>query len=175
MARARCSRDMNEHLELVDIVDRADLVTATVTRAEMRAARLRHRAVFIAIVHPDGRLLIHERSAHKDLWPSMWDIAVGGVVSAGESYDEAARRELAEELGIDAVPEALDDGASFEDDDVSLIGRCYRVVHAGPFTFADAEVVRAEFVLVDDLAADRRRFVPDSIALMLPRLTPPAT
>lgn len=161
--------------ELVDLVDEADAVVGVVTRARMRAERLLHRCVFIAVVHPDGRLLVHRRSLHKDIWPGWWDIAVGGVVSAGEGYDAAAVRELAEEVGIvDARPEPIDGGIArrYVDADVALLGRCYRVVHPGPFTFADGEVVQADFVdrdrLADLLATEH--VLPDSTALVLPLL-----
>ena len=90
--------------ELVDVVDDDDRVVATVTRARVRAERLQHRTVFIVVRRTDGRLLVHQRSAAKDIWPSAWDIAVGGVVAAGEAWDVAAARELAEEVGIDGVP-----------------------------------------------------------------------
>ncbi len=43
--------------ELVDIVDDDDNVITTVTRAEMRARRLQHRSVGIAVMSTDGRLL----------------------------------------------------------------------------------------------------------------------
>jgi 8-oxo-dGTP pyrophosphatase MutT (NUDIX family) len=163
---------------MVDIVDVDDVVLRTVTRREMRAERLRHRVVFIAVMHPDGSVLIHQRSATKDLWPGWWDIAVGGVVAAGETYDVAARRELAEEVGIHALPQPLAGGGLYEDDDVAVIGRCYRVVTPGPFTFADGEVVHAEWADPADLALlavssdDPRQFLPDSLALMLPLLLP---
>lgn len=161
--------------ELVDIVDEHDRVVDVVPRARMRAERLMHRSVFIAVVHPDGRLLIHQRSAHKDIWPEWWDIAVGGVVGAGEGYDEAARRELAEEVGIvDPAPEPLDDGTArrYVDTEVALMGRCYRVVHPGPFRFADGEVVQARFVDRDELThlIATERFLPDSLALLAPLL-----
>ncbi|MGZ4793813.1 MAG: NUDIX domain-containing protein, partial [Ilumatobacteraceae bacterium] len=86
--------------ELVDIVDDNDMVIASVTRAEMRAKRLQHRSVGIVVLSSNGRLLIHRRSLDKDIWPGWWDIAAGGVVTAGETYEDAAQRELAEELGI---------------------------------------------------------------------------
>lgn len=157
--------------ELVDVVDDDDVVVDTVTRAAMRAGHLQHRAVFVAVVHPDGRLLVHQRSEHKDVWPGRWDIAVGGVVAAGESYDDAAVRELAEEVGIEAVPEPLG-GGRYVDDEVALIGRCYRVVHPGPFTFADGEVVQAHWATLAELAELQRRrsFLADSLALLLPLL-----
>ena len=161
--------------ELVDIVDEHDCVIEVVPRARMRAERLLHRCVFIAVVHPDGRLLVHQRSAHKDIWPGWWDLAVGGVVGSGERYDDAARRELAEEVGVHhAVPEALDGGTArpYIDAEVALLGRCYRVVHPGPFTFADGEVVQARFVDRDELdhLLATERFLPDSRALLLPLL-----
>jgi 8-oxo-dGTP pyrophosphatase MutT (NUDIX family) len=159
--------------ELVDVVDDADCVVRTVTRREMRAGRLRHRAVFVAVMHPDGRLLVHQRSFTKDLWPGQWDLAVGGVVAAGEPYDAAAVRELAEEVGVTGVvPEPLG-GGSYADDDVTLVGRCYRVVAPGPITFADGEVIAAEWVHLVDVPrlVAERAFLPDSQALLLPLLT----
>jgi isopentenyldiphosphate isomerase len=141
----------------------------------MRAGRLLHRCVFVAVVHPDGRLLIHRRSEHKDVWPGWFDLAVGGVVAAGEAYDTAARREVAEEVGLDdAMPVGIDDGVAklYRDDMVALLGRCYRVVHPGPFTFADGEVVEARWVDRAELAhlLATERFLPDSLALLLPLL-----
>jgi isopentenyldiphosphate isomerase len=141
----------------------------------MRAGRLLHRCVFVAVVHPDGRLLVHRRSEHKDVWPGWFDIAVGGVVAAGEGYDAAARREVAEEVGLDnAGPVAVDDGVArlYRDDMVALLGRCYRVEHPGPFTFADGEVVEARWVDRAELAhlLATERFLPDSLALLLPLL-----
>jgi 8-oxo-dGTP pyrophosphatase MutT (NUDIX family) len=157
--------------ELVDVVDDDDAVVEVVTRATMRAQRLRHRAVFVAVVDRSGRLLVHRRSATKDLWPGWWDLAVGGVVASGEAYDEAARRELAEEVGVVAEPTAIG-GGRYTDDDVALIGRCYLVRYDGPLRFDDGEVVEARWVSAAELGALRttERFLPDSLALLLPLL-----
>ena len=157
--------------ELVDIVDDADRVIRTVPRRTMRRDNLQHRVVFIVVWSSTGAVLVHRRSDSKDVWPGFWDLAVGGVVAAGEWYDTAARRELNEELGIDADPVELGTGR-YEDADVRLVGRVYRVVHDGPFTFADGEVVEGRFVSRDELPAmvERQRFVPDSVALVMPHL-----
>ena len=155
--------------EFVDEVDLNDTVLRVVTREEMRAERLMHRAVFIAVVDSAGRLLIHRRSESKDLWPGWWDIAVGGVVGAGESYDAAAIREVREEIGVVAQPVPLG-GGSYVDDAVALLGRCYVIRHDGPFEFADGEVVEARFVTGTELDSLRThlQFLPDSVALLLP-------
>jgi isopentenyldiphosphate isomerase len=159
--------------ELVEVVDPSGAVVEVVTRARMRAEHLRHRAVFVAVESSDGRVLVHRRSEDKDVWPGWWDLAVGGVVAAGEPWLDAARRELAEEVGLHGVdPELLSSGR-YEDEVVRLVARVYRVVHDGPFTFADGEVLEARFVTrveLDELVASRP-FLPDSLALVLPLLS----
>ena len=89
-------------------------------------------------------------------------------MGAGESYEGAAERELAEEVGVVGVrPVAFADGR-FADADVDLVARAFRVVHDGPFRFADGEVVEARWVDADGLAElmAGESFVPDSLALL---------
>jgi isopentenyldiphosphate isomerase len=155
--------------ELVDVLDAAGAVVGTATRAEMRARNLRHRSVGIVVLDGHGRLLVHRRSDDKDVWPGRWDLACGGVVGAGEAWDDAARRELAEELGIDAVPVLLGGGV-WADADTDAVVRVYAVVHDGPYRFADGEVVEARWVDRAGLDALRATasFCPDSVAIGLP-------
>ena len=160
--------------ELVDHVDALDTVIGVVTRRHMRDERLRHRAVFVAVFDESGRLLVHRRSTSKDVWPGWCDIAIGGVVASGETYEAAARREVAEEIGVDVEPVPIDGGVArpYDDDVVSLLGRCFRVTHPGPFRFTDAEVDEAWWSTGAELSERRlgESFLPDSIALLLPLL-----
>jgi isopentenyldiphosphate isomerase len=155
--------------ELVDVVDDDDRVTATVTRARMRAERLAHRVVFILVRRSDGRVLVHRRSADKDIWPSAWDLAVGGVVASGETWDAAAARELAEEVGIAGAHLAFVRAGRYADDDVTESARVYIVVWDGPIAFTDGEVVAAEWLVPSEvkarLADPAFSFCPDSVAL----------
>src|ERR1700750_1019880 len=59
--------------------------------------------VAVALVDPDGRVLIAQRPEGKSM-AGLWEFP-GGKVEAGETPEAALIRELAEELGI-AVKEA---------------------------------------------------------------------
>ena len=165
---------MDPSSELVDVVDTEDRFIRVAKRSEVRSENLLHRGVFIAVFSTDHRLLVHQRSTQKDVWPSYWDIAVGGVVASGESYERAAQRELDEEVGITGDLEFLGTGI-FENAEVRVIGHCYQVIHDGPFHFNDGEVVAADLIEADQLAVTLKsaQMVPDSVALLLPLLSSP--
>jgi isopentenyldiphosphate isomerase len=92
---------MKPALEMVDIVDEANIVTGCLTRQEVRSQNLLHRGVGILVYNSKGEVYVHQRTATKDLFPSLFDMLVGGVVSSGEDYLTAARREVSEELGVE--------------------------------------------------------------------------
>ena len=119
----------------------------------MRAERLRHRCVFVVVHRGDGQVLVHQRSAGKDIWPSAWDVAVGGVVAAGESWEAAVARELAEEVGIEGVEPAFVRAGRYRDAEVDEVARVYTVTWDGPIAFTDGEVVEAAWITPAELAA----------------------
>ncbi|MFJ1750487.1 NUDIX domain-containing protein [Streptomyces sp. NPDC088116] len=90
--------------EILDIVDENDHVIGQAPRGEVYAKRLRHRCVFVLARDADDRVFVHRRTPGKLVFPSLYDMFVGGVVGAGESYDEAALREAEEELGVSGLP-----------------------------------------------------------------------
>ena len=117
--------------ELVDVLDDAGRPVVTVTRREMRARRLPHRATYILVFNRRGELFVHLRSPQKDVFPEHWDVAVGGVLAAGESFDEGARREAREELGVDLEPEPLFP-LRYADERTVVHGMVYRARHEAP-------------------------------------------
>ena len=93
--------------EILDIVDEQDNVIGQLPRGEVYADGLRHRCVFIQARDAEGRLFVHRRTPTKLVFPSLYDMFVGGVVGAGE-----------EELGVSGLPQPeflfkflYDDGA----------------------------------------------------------------
>ncbi|MEU1182076.1 NUDIX domain-containing protein [Streptomyces sp. NPDC005820] len=90
--------------EILDIVDENDRVVGQFPRGRVYAEGMRHRCVFIQARDAEGRLFVHRRTPTKLVFPSLYDMFVGGVVGAGEAYDEAALREAEEELGVSGLP-----------------------------------------------------------------------
>ncbi len=153
--------------ELVDVIDDEGRTIATLPRREMRARRLPHRCTYILVFNRSGDLFLHLRTASKDVYPSHWDVAVGGVLAAGETFAAGARRELAEELGIDAEPEELFP-FHYEDTASVVQAMVYRVIHGGPFHLQAEEIVRGEFVPLGDIPARSARdpFCPDALEVL---------
>ena len=89
--------------ERFPVVDENDRILGDASRSEVHGNNLRHRAVHILLFNPEGEVYLQQRSRWKDRHPLKWDSSAAGHVSAAESYDETARRELEEELGI-SVP-----------------------------------------------------------------------
>lgn len=86
--------------EYFDVVNDHDVVVESLPRSEVHRRKLKHRAVHVFVFRPNGQMLIHLRSASKEEFPSVWTSSCSGHVSAGETYEESAPRELQEELGI---------------------------------------------------------------------------
>ncbi|MCR4608668.1 MAG: NUDIX domain-containing protein [Eubacterium sp.] len=57
--------------------------------------------VHVCVFGSDGRLLIQKRQPFKNGWSGMWDLTAGGSALAGDSSQQAASRELKEEIGLD--------------------------------------------------------------------------
>jgi isopentenyldiphosphate isomerase len=153
--------------ELVDVVDDAGRTVGTVTRHEMRTRRLPHRCVYVLVFNRRGELFIHLRTPTKDVYPSHWDVTVGGVLAAGESFDVGVRREVHEELGIEAEPQALFP-FRYADAASTVQGMVYSLQHEGPFRLQPEEIVRGEFVPLGEVAtrAARKPFCPDGLAVL---------
>ncbi len=156
--------------ERVWVVDDHNRPIGVASRARMRAERLGHRVTYVFVHDGAGRVFVHLRTPIKDVYPGYYDAAAGGVVLAGERYDESARRELAEELGVSGVALTPHLDLRYVDADTQCWGRVYTCCHRGPFRFQPEEVVDGRFeplaALLDGTIAP---LTPDSL-LALRRL-----
>ncbi|MEU4356286.1 NUDIX hydrolase [Streptomyces virginiae] len=87
---------------MVERVDEQDQVLAVVSRGEAVRHGWLHRIAVTVCRDREGRILVHRRSEDVDRFPGHYEVGLGGAVAPGESYEEAASRELAEELDVRA-------------------------------------------------------------------------
>jgi isopentenyldiphosphate isomerase len=151
--------------ELVDVVDVSDRVLRRATRAEVRAQNLRHRATYILVFNSKGQLFVHQRTQSKDIYPGYFDVCIGGVVGAGESYEEAARRELTEEVGIGDVPLRRLVSFQFADDTNQLNGTVFSCTYDGTVRLQAEEIVSGEWLDLDVVLerVGTQPFCPDGV------------
>jgi isopentenyldiphosphate isomerase len=154
--------------ELVDIIDDAGCTVGVTTRRAMRARRLPHRCTYVLVFNQRSELFVHLRTATKDVFPSHWDVTIGGVLAAGESFAQGMQREIREELGIDAVAEELFP-FRYADERTIVQALVYRLAHDGPFELQAEEIVRGEFVPLAEVMKRMQRepFCPDGVQVLL--------
>lgn len=105
MSRKKLKHSLNNPFsatELVEVVDASDRPIAVLSLREAHRQRLRHRAVMVLVYNLQGKVFLQKRTQGKSTYPGRWDLSATGHVQAGESSEDAALRELQEELGIRA-------------------------------------------------------------------------
>lgn len=148
--------------ELFSVVDDADRVVSEAPRDKVHANNLKHRAVHLLLFNHRGELFLQKRSRFKDRHPGVWDSSAAGHVDAGEEYDQAAARELREELGIDASLQRVAKLSASERTGQEFIW-LYRGRHDGPFRLARSEIELGEF-FAPELVAQWVEARPDDFA-----------
>lgn len=156
---------MNE--EFFEIYDETGNSCGLAKRSDCHGnPKLIHRTVHVMVFHPDGRILLQQRCHDKDIQPGKWDTAVGGHVMPGEIWQQAARRELKEELGIEArqpLEHSIDMKIrnQIESEDV----RVFKLTHPGPFTWQESEIITVRFWTIQELndSVNHSNFTPNLI------------
>lgn len=88
------------HRQLLEVVDIDNRVVGLMPKEEIHEQGLMHRSVLVLLYNSSKKLYIQKRSSKKLKYPECWDLSATGHVLASETPNEAAIRELQEELGI---------------------------------------------------------------------------
>ena len=93
-------KDNNE--EMFPLVDEEGNITGAATRGECHSGSKKlHPVVHLHVFNSSGEIFLQHRPEWKDIQPGRWDTSVGGHIDLGENVDQALRREVREELGIE--------------------------------------------------------------------------
>lgn len=140
-------------------VDEKDNILGIVSRQEAHQKDLLHRTVGIIILNDKNEILLQKRSTNKDTFPGMYTVAASGHVDSGETYDQAAKREIEEELGLKTDLKFLKTVIN-DHPEHRQMQSFYLLKSNGPFKIQLEEVDEVKF------------FTLDEIKNMLPKLTP---
>ena len=96
---------MDETQDSLILVNLYDEITGFASKEEAHTGDgILHRAFSIFLFDDRGKLLLHERSQQKPLWPGFWTNSCCSHPRRGENVTAAASRRLQEELGVEASP-----------------------------------------------------------------------
>ena len=88
-------------MELVDLYNfKREKIGNTWPRKEPLPENTYRGTIHICIFNSNNQMMIQKRTATKKVFPNLWDISIGGGVSAGDDIQKTATKELFEELGI---------------------------------------------------------------------------
>ncbi len=139
---------------LIQVSDDDSVVIGPVARRRVHGnPTLIHRAAHVLVVNDAGTLLLQKRSQRKDTQPGKWDTSVGGHVGFGQSYEEAARREAEEELGLRLVEMELLYSTRIRNAWESENIRTYLCRHSGPFIPNPDEIDAVKFWTAKEIRA----------------------
>lgn len=153
-------------VEYLDIVNERDEVVGRASREEIWRRLLPHRNVHVMVFNDRGEVALQLRSKNLPYCPGHWCTSAAGHVSSGLSYEEAVRKELLEELGIEP-PLKLVSKEFYTVPQRQNLKRYFALFEGrwnGPFVPNPEEVERVEFFTLAEIARMTRRgekFLPD--------------
>lgn len=166
---------MNNHPPIM-LVDENDQPIGSASLDEAHFNGLMHRIVVVIVEDDAGQILLQKRGLQVATHPEMWDASAAGHVDEGESYEQAALRELREEIGIEGYSLAkIDKVESHTETNGRKLNRfkmIYKVVvPAGTnINFDPEELLEARWFTKDELkkmvVREPDQLVPDFVELL---------
>lgn len=138
------------------VVDEEDHVIGKESRKKCHDTKLVHRSVYIFLCNSKKEIFIQKRSMMKDLYPGYYTGSATGHVNYGETYDQAAVRELEEELGIKEHVRRLGKFKCFSaiEKEISTVYLC---IYDGEVTLNEEEISQGLFLSLQEIEEDLKR------------------
>ena len=131
-------------MEHVILVDEQDNAIGVMEKLEAHQKGILHRAFSVLLFNSKGEILLQKRSKHKYHSGGLWTNACCSHPLPNETMQDATRRKLKQEMGIDLQPEFAYKFIYKANLDKGLIEHEYDHVFVG--TFDDAPVANSEEV-----------------------------
>lgn len=166
----------------MSVFDSEGTAIGSAPRSRVYAEGLWHASAGVLVRSLDGRrLYVHRRSDTKAVFAGHHDCLAGGVVDPGESAEQTARRELAEELGIGGVRLTPIARTSWDGNWAGRSLRChlfaFETRYDGPVAHQSSEIAEGWWwtkqQLIEHLADPAWLFAPDTRILLAEYLRSP--
>lgn len=158
-------------MEMLDVIDENDEVIGQAEHGEIYEKELLHRICHILIFNSEGKIALQLRSKNKKFRPGHWATSVGGHVQSGETYEEAALREMEEEVGV-KIPIKFLRKDWYEDKRSNGFRKSlgtFKATFNGPFNINPEEVEKVEFFSIDEIKSmikEDEKFHPELLFLL---------
>jgi len=139
-------------MEFIDVVDENDKVVGSASQKEVYKKLLPHRIAHVLVFNEGGEMALQMRSATKGFCPLHRSTTAGGHVQSGETYEQAALREMREEIGTSIAVEKI--GKDLYIDSGRGLKKflyTFKASSNGPFKVDHNEVERVEFFDLDKI------------------------
>lgn len=143
----------DDQQELLIVVDENDHALNYLPRGQVHQQKLLHRTISVSVYNDKGEILLQKRSSTKDNNPGKWANAAGGHVTKGKDYEQAAREELNEELGINSNL-ILIKKMKINDPAHTTMTCLYKAISNGPFNFNKGEIDEIKFFSKEELKSN---------------------
>ena len=100
---------MQERNALIEVVDETGRSLGHKERKDVDKRKDILRAVYVLVENAEGKLLL-ARSQSDPIYPNLWGCSAAGLIRHGETAEDAAKRTVKRELGINVVLEETGSG-----------------------------------------------------------------
>ena len=148
-------------MELIEIVDEnGDFTGQIMDKEEAHDKNLLHNEVGIFIINDDGKVLLQKRSANKRFAPNKWGLCAGHV-DAYETLEDAAIREIKEEVGLDVSYEEL---IPYGEREITISDSNSHITY---FYYVKCNKKEDEFIIQEEELSEVKWFNIDEIITMI--------
>ena len=106
----------------------------------------------VFLFNSKGNIILQKVAYTKKVDAGKWSYSAGGHVDAGESYEQAALRELAEEMGVIAShAEFVGKSADIRDGHLRSFHHVFKVISDSPIVFDPKEVAEVKEFTIPEL------------------------
>lgn len=125
----------------------------------------------VLVFNDNGELALQMRAANDTSFPSHWDFSAGGGIDPGEDPEHCAKRELQEELGVEADVEFITEEHQAYPAWTPSVSRevdlfIYKAHHNGPFRPDPGEIEKVQFFtleIIKSMIESGEKFHPEFI------------